>query len=228
MLDLGGLVVDAVVNHFAFAASATAGAAIDRVIDFFNGPNAGGLPISSYIGASRSRALGGWMLQATPLAGHLDGKNLPSPDVIAAGTLGNPSSSSMLPDQVAVVLSYHGVVSALPEHGGSATRPTSEEAQDEGAPATHVVSTRPRASLRGRIYLGPLEISAINFTTGDVSSAFLRDLGTAAERLVTGLDAWSVWSKTYSTLDPVVAGTVQQNTGTQRRRKDKTITRSAW
>lgn len=227
MYDVGGLLADAVVNHFTFSAAATAAAAIDRVVDFFTGSNSGASPLSTYIGNSRSRALGGWQLQATDISGHVDGKNLPSPALSTMLQL-PAGGNSELPDQCAVVVSYHGVLSALPEHGGGVTRPTSEEAQDQGAPAMYTAASRPRASLRGRIYFGPVTHIGIDDLTGDVSTELIAALSVAATRLTTGTDGWAVWSKTYSTITPVTTGWIDKEFGTQRRRKDRTVSRQGW
>jgi hypothetical protein len=227
MFDVTGLAADATQNSFTFAAATTPAAAIAAVVDFFSGANGGGSPIATYIGNSRSRLLGGWVVEAVDITGHLDGKNLPSPVLITSETL-PAGGNNEIPDQCAAVLAYHGVVTALPEHGGAATRPTDEEGQDEGAPATHSVSSRPRASLRGRLYIGPCDSLALDASNGNVAVQFISDLKTAAIRLAANVQAWGVWSRTYSTIVPAVGGWVNEEFGTQRRRKDKTVTRDIW
>jgi hypothetical protein len=226
MADAGGLAADAVENSFAFASATPAGATA-AVLDFYNGANAGGSPVSWWIGNSRSRTLGGLTLEAVVIDGHLDGNGLPSPALITPETLG-PSAGNNLPDQVCAVLSYHAIVTALPEHGGIVTRPTTEEAQDMGAPATYGAHSRPRASLRGRIFIGPLSSSAVQLVNGDLDVGAINDFRTAAARLMGNASAWSIWSKTYSTLTVISGGWVTNEPGTQRRRRDKNVTRVVW
>ena len=227
MKDTGGLLADAVVNSFTFAASATASAAIARVVDFFTGSNSGTSPLTAFIGNSRSRAPGDWILSATDISGHVDGKNLPSPTLITMATL-PAGGNSELPDQCAAVLSYHGILSALPEHGGAVTRPTPEEAQDLGAPATHTAASRPRASLRGRLFFGPVTMTGLDTASGDVHADLIAALSVASTRLMAGTDAWSVWSKTYATIVPISNGWITHEFGTQRRRRDRTTVRDLW
>lgn len=223
--DVDGIAADAVTNGFAFA-SADFTAAENAIVDFYNGANTT-LPISSYIGGNRSRVALSSMIQVYDLAGFLHGEPHGSPVDTFFFTLGAPTTADE-PDQLAAVLSYHADVSALPEHGGTAVRPTEEESQDQGAPATYIAKTRPRASLRGRIYIGPLCV-ACAATSGSLTATFKVDLGQAAHRLrVAVAGSWGVWSRTYGTVTPIMGGWVDDDFGTIRRRRDRTVTRTSW
>jgi hypothetical protein len=225
--DVDGLAVDEAVNSFVFASSDVA-SCVTNVIAFYNAANSFSA-LSGYISANRSRVANICMLQTYELTGFLHGEPHGSPIETDLFTLGPPLGTNQLPDQVAAVLSYHATVSALPEHGPIVARPTDEKAQDEGAPPTHLAKTRPRASLRGRLYLGPLASNAMG-NTGDLDTAFVSDIQQAAHRLVVAAPAstWSVWSRTYGTVSPIVGGWVGHEFGIIRRRKDKTPTVFPW
>ena len=126
------------------------------------------------------------------------------------------------------MLGYHGVLSAQPEHGGLVTRPTPDRAVDLGAPPTHQASSRPRASIRGRLYLGPLETNCLDSTTGNVQALIVADIIAAAKVLASESALWCVWSRTYQTATPVTGGWVDLEFGIQRRRRDKVPTRTLY
>lgn len=126
-------------------------------------------------------------------------------------TLPNPLSASMLPEEVAAVMSFNGDLTDVPV---SETNPSPP-------PAT----IRPAQRRRGRIFLGPLNASA-----GGVQGSFLRpagvlrtDLGKAAIDLAGtvaggGTFVWGVWSKADAEVWEVIGGYVDDAWDTQRRR----------
>lgn len=224
--DIDGLAADDVVNSFAFNAATSPAAVVADVHDFYNGANTHA-PLASYIASSRHRAAS-MVVKVYDIGGHLDGKHLESPVLIDTSTaLNAPGNPNQLPDQVAAILGYHGVLSALPEHGPAVERPTGDEAQDQGAPAIHSANSRPRASLRGRLFLGPLNLLTIG-SDGGLDANFSDDLVVAAKRLAAKPDGWSVWSRTYQTMVDVVGGWIESELATQRRRRDKTVLRTTY
>lgn len=75
---------------------------------------------------------------------------------------------------------------------------------------------------RGRLYLGPLNVSAqIDGTTllpARVSDTFATNVATAADGVLTAAVGWSIWSPTSSLMVAVTAGFVDNAWDTQRRR----------
>ena len=224
--DVSAMPADAVVNSYVFQLAASPAACVSALADFYNGANTA-VPMAGYLNSSRSRAANAVEVKVTDLTGHLDGTHLSSPVLIDHFTLAATANPQSLPDQVSVVLAYHGDTTLLPEHGPAYVRPTTEEAQDQGAGPTYTQASRPRASLRGRIFFGPVNISAIA-VTADVSDTFITDAAQALHRLMMNSNDWSVWTRRYAGMTTVNGGWIDLETGVQRRRKDKAVTRHVW
>lgn len=116
-----------------------------------------------------------------------------------------PGSSTNLPGEVAVCLSY----SAAAESGVSAAR------------------------RRGRIYLGPLCTTASTGTTAIAArplAGMLLDMSKAAAELASGPvgTQWCVWSRVNNAFYPIVQGYLDNAFDTQRRRGVATTTRTGW
>jgi len=104
-------------------------------------------------------------------------------------------------------------------------KPTPESAQDYGAPATHMASSRPKSRHLGKIEFGPLDASAIGvdgnanpqFTDTFVNDAvavlanFMANVGS-----ITGGAAWSVWSRRDAFVYGVTGGWVDRGVKTRR------------
>jgi hypothetical protein len=224
--DVDGVAADEAVNSFAFAGAAVVADVAAALISFYNDANTTH-PLSAYLGSSRSRVANMPLIQIYDITAFLHGEPHGTPIFAESFTLVAPTGTDE-PDQVAAVLSYHADVTALPEHGALVSRPTPEEAQDEGAPATFMAKSRPRASLRGRIYFGPLTSAAVS-PLGEQAGIFTVDAITALHRLRLAVaGSWGVWSRTYGTISNVTGGWVDDNLGVQRRRKDKATARTAW
>lgn len=224
--DVNGIAADAVVNQFAFATSSPTDAA-SAVFDFYTHDNTSA-KIGAWLGVSRSRVTGACSIQVYELDGFLHGEPHGSPIFMEPWTLPAAFESNQLADQLCAVLSYHAVLSALPEHGPVVSRPTTESAQDQGAPALHSVKSRPRAGLRGRLFLGPLGLTANETVTGDLRDLLIADLKQAAIRLVADVAAWAVWSRVGGTVSPIVGGWIDKEFGVQRRRTDKARSKLLW
>jgi len=223
--DVSGIAADAVTNSFVFAASHFIPIEI-AVLNFWTHANTSA-SLGGWLGVSRSRVANACMIQTYELDGFLHGEPHGSPIHSAFWTLPAAFEANQLADQLCAVLSYHAILSAEPEHGPMATRPTTEAAQDQGAPALHSVKSRPRAGLRGRLYVGPLGLTANEGVTGDLRDLLIADLKQAAVRLVAEA-AWSVWSRVLGTVTPIVGGWVDKEFGVQRRRTDKARTKLTW
>lgn len=136
-----------------------------------------------------------------------------SPVETVTFTMAAESATSDLPEEVAIVCSYHGDLTDVPVSQPNPTPP----------PAV----IRPAQRRRGRLFLGPLN-NAAGLTAGDgfwrPTSAFREDLGDAFKGLCTNIAAISadfavgVWSKADQDVYPVVGGYVDDAWDTQRRR----------
>lgn len=209
-----GLPADSVINDWAFQ---TVGAAtlLDYqnaclvVSEFYRAVQANTHEVGEYISDQINRAatheLQAWTITSGPLG---------SPDYTEAW-LGpvTANSNSGLPTEVAAVLSFHADLTGVLEESGA---------------------TRPRARRRGRVFIGPLEVSAVAATAVPypLSATFTETLRQAAVKLyddANGLGlAWCVWSRTDETLRPVVGGWTDNAPDTQRRRGMAASIRTAW
>jgi hypothetical protein len=169
-------------------------------------------PIAYYLGANLDRNANRCENEITEVTHHLDGSAAGSPSVLRAFTLGPRFVSGQdMPVQVSAVCSYRADYGTDPEFG------------------THL---RPRASDRGRIYLGPLIITT---TTVDGSTppktvflaSFLSDIHLALSSIykaTTGTPAtqwsWCVWSRKESLFKAVTELSSDLIPDTTRKRVD--------
>lgn len=90
------------------------------------------------------------------------------------------------------------------------------------------------ARRRGRVFLGPLRENGISTSTGHArpSGVLLQSVADATEALASALDLAGfplcVWSRRDDTLYRVVAGWVNNEYDTQRRRGPETTARTVW
>lgn len=212
-----GLPEDVIINDFAFknlAGSPTnleLSAMMARVSDFYRRPSDPSLPskVGSYIGSQVDRSatheLQAFKIQAGPLGSPIYTEAWLGP----VGSI-NPDN---LPTECAAVLSFHADLTGIVEDAGT---------------------THPRARRRGRVYIGPL-----NFDAGDFSapSPFLRGAFTAALResavilkddSATDGAPWCVWSRADQAVRAVHAGWTDNAFDTQRRRGTVATIRSVW
>jgi hypothetical protein len=177
-------------------------------------------PISGYLSGCLSRAPGAARVDIYDIAGKLDGKLLGSPIDTQSFTLGPPAPSAApgLPGGVAACLSYRG---------------------GYGTDVEFAPHARPRSSDRGRIYLGPLNTTAITdepVTKRTIlSSDFVANvIGNFIGALTTGLfldpaspagqtnQSWGVqqWSRKLLRLKDVFSVWMDDRPDYQRRRSD--------
>lgn len=226
--DVNGVAADQAVNDFVFNTTNSQATIAADVIKFYNHVYVSSVPVANYIGATRSRVANASRIDFYDIASYLSGAPHGSPVGSVAFTLAAASATDDLPLQSCVVVSYHGSYTGLVERGPTATRPTPEAAIDMGAPATHAAATRPRATARGRIYVGPLNRALLGSgPSGPELSVTMKGvIKAAASGLLSDEPGWSVWSRTTASVLPVIGGWVQDQFGEQRRRAVKTPTRS--
>lgn len=209
-----GLPRDRIVNTFNFVSDTdlTDGEVTDvgdEIEAFFNATDAVvDVAVGTYISPGVSRIVKP-VVRHYFMDGHLDGKNAGSPHLVQ--TWGAPlvgASGTALPAEVACALSFHSEYNLSVEFGAG---------------------TRPRARKRGRIYVGPLNQSAL--TTSSLRAipaiAFTTRLADAGVRLrdSTMTAKWAVWSRTAQTMFPVTGLWVDDEFDTQRRRGERALSR---
>lgn len=225
--NVSGIVADESVNDFVFNAPSTPEAAGVAVMAFYNAAHGGADPLAGNLGAELSRAASVASIDTYDITSHLDGSPHGSPLFTTMFTLGAAGVSTSLPAQVAMGLSYNADFGTTLEHGPTATRPSDHAAIREGAPATHTVKTRPKASLRGRLYLGPC-ISQVIDSEGNLSTPAKNTLNKSAKFLRDAALGWAVWSRVNHDVHNVVGGWVNDELTIQRRRRLHAPTKSSW
>jgi hypothetical protein len=199
---------DVIVNTFAFEIDAADDITdvdidgLDAAIHEFYTANIGGTgrSVESYFGAQLANSRDNrWY----DISGHLSGTPHGSPiRSIHHGRVVGPSNAGSLPAECAAVITLRG----------DGWQDAAVEAAD-GADAD-TLRDRPRKRRSGRVYIGPLNISAVGQAAGSedvrLTEAFRGDLLVAAARLqASAADLavphyWSVWSRKDAALYPVV------------------------
>lgn len=144
-----------------------------------------------------------------------------------ADFLPNAASATNLPEEVAIVATFHATYGSTPE-------------RIPGGPAGPEGDTRPRARLRGRIYLGPLSVAASNQPSNEparphinIQNSLVGAMARMSANLGTDGLRWSVFSptKALEAADinaggaQVAAGWVDNAFDTQRRRGRRSTSR---
>lgn len=182
------------------------------IASFYNGANAGGNPLAFWLGSSRVRSAQGCKVDVYNITGKLDGSPHGSPVASDAFTLGAPSGNQEFPAEVSLALTLRG----------SGWEGQAVETPDNADPGTEV--QRPRQRRTGKLYLGPIQNAAAEFSTGwsRPSAALMTSLLVASERLRDELLAnnftWCVWSRVDQFLYPISETQVDNAWDTQRRR----------
>jgi hypothetical protein len=206
-----GLPRDAVVNNFVYSTPLVADTMSADLIAFY-------AHIGAFFGRTLAAGSAPHMIETYDISGHLDGSPHGSPTSTTMFAVPASAGAISLPRQVCIVVPYHADFGVTLEHGASATRPTTESAIDQGAPPTHPALTRPRANLRGRLFLGPWNTLAQDSVNG---LGFSAELITAIQLAVHELIArgfWAIWSRASASVHPVLAAAVDLAWQTQRRR----------
>lgn len=91
----------------------------------------------------------------------------------------------------------------------------------------------PAPNRRGRIFFGPINITAVTDVAGSVRpfGTFRTDAAVASERLRdsnTAATTWVVWSRDLSVASEVESGWIDDAFDTQRRRGEAVTTRTSW
>jgi len=218
---ISGIVADQVVNTMLLQTATEPGTPAeitDQVVfisSFYNNNGAvSGKSIANYLGSMLSRASQAVTVKQYDVSGHLDGSAHGSPINVGHFTLQPPTAGFLdLPEEVAVVLSYHSLLTNIPQEGPGVIRPA----------ARH----------RGRIYIGPLTSAAVSSdaTTHQtvVAPTLRQTLVDASTALLALPDAqWMQWSRTSALATSVHGGFIDDSFDTMRKRGPKARSRSQW
>jgi hypothetical protein len=226
MLNVNGVESDGSQNSFVFQFPPTSEGAVAAVKAFYNDNTHG---VGKLISAGIRRDVGGLVIETYDITGKLDGAPHGSPISVDASTsLAFASAANGdLPEEVSMCCSYQADLSGTLTVGPTTTMPSTEEAIDQGAPATHSGRSRPQSSLRGRIYIGPLGIQSLA-VTGKVDPVSALLVGNAAKQLRDTAIGWCVWSRRTASVHNVVRGWVDTDFTSHRSRVNKARTKLLW
>lgn len=209
-----GIPADEVQNTFAF--DLTPGVAdvnlfgiTAAISDFFNGVSGGLAPLTSFLSPSIGNETEPPFVRFYDLTGHLSGASALGAPVgeLAFDYTVSPAGTA-LPSEVACCLSFHADYGADVEFGAGGTRPRSRD--------------------RGRVFIGPLDQSAVGAGangTARVHSNLQHTLYFAGQRLQAAEVNWCVWSRSKAALLPVTAMYVDDAFDVQRRRGEAPTSR---
>lgn len=188
--------------------------------------------VAQYLSGQLSRAANTVTVAYTDVTAHLDGSPAGPAFRTDFLTLNGAATTQSLPYEVAMTVGYRRDYGTDLEKGPAVQLPTSDKSQDEGAPATHLGTPRPRARDRGRIFVGPLCTGALGPTNGTPLAQAISDFGIAFDVLAqtknNGLATQFnlvQWSRRNASVNPVRWYFVDENFTAQRRRSDPTANR---
>lgn len=225
-----GMPEDQCVNDFYFNSNEASTSVVEdcdeiqsRLLEFYNTVTAPATKsISDFISDSVDRTVNATktVFYAMDLADIAAGWG--SPVVTRSWTIGAADASNAIPNEIAICMSYHGDLTDIPE---SAVNPTPP-------PAT----IRPAARRRGRVYLGPWNLTVVGESADTLdaipNSTILTTIDAAATQLLThqagDLIDWVVWSPTGEVTHYVVGGYIDNAFDVQRRRGTAPTARTAF
>lgn len=149
-----------------------------------------------------------WVVEFYDISAHLNGSPHGPPFHISSMANPIPTTGDGCPGQIAMVCDFHGDLSGVAEFGAG---------------------TRPRARLRGRVHLGPIQkASVVPETTTNIPkfSSTITAAATAALHTLAGSSSfgsgWGVWSRKNAAIVPIVGGWVDATPHRARKREEPT------
>lgn len=191
------------------------------------------VPLASYISNDVTRATNGLTGTVYDISSSLGGGPVGSPYSSGGLTLGAAHSGSYpLPQELACCVGYTATYGTVLERGGTVTLPSTDSAIDQGAPTTHTGVERPRARLRGRVFLGPFNDTTMATDHGEPISTFISDMLVWGEAVFNTQQSGTsnqfnpvVWSRRNANVNLVDQISVNPYWAIQRRRGDTTVNR---
>lgn len=185
-----------------------------------------------------SRSTNATLIEWYDVTANLNGSPAGAPFRTDAFTLGASSGAESMPPGLAACVSYRRAYGTDSEHGVSAAIPTGDRAVDEGAPSTHTGITKPRARDRGRLFIGPINLSmlASSAQDGEMAPGAVTTIESAVNGLANTKNAlshnqfnWVQWSRQNASVANVAFYSMPYGISYQRRRADEQLTRvSSW
>lgn len=241
LTNFDGVVADEYVNSFAFDTAQAQRPTPPPITDLLGAVNRFYQNIAPILCSEISQAANAHTLTAFDITAHLNGSPHGSPVATQTMTL-TTGVSGFIPEQAALVLRHTAFIPAgLLERSATidTTIPTDEEGQDEGAAVVHSGFDHPKARLRGRNYLGPLDATAISadssrhriaspaataaLTTAVASSTNNDPQSLLAATFTTpngkNQSGWGVWSRRGGAVVLVANVACDKALGTVRRRR---------
>jgi len=225
---VSGIPKDAVSVDFVFSKDATPALDVADLADgagcvqqFFNFTTAG-IGVGSYIGAQISRAANAHIVEYYDITAHLDGSAHGSPILVSPFSVIDPVGATVIPSECSAVVTLYG-----------AGRPTAPVSIPNPSPPPPTL--RPKQSLTGRLYVGPLtsdgfEVGASNEV--QLSAALITVLKAGATETLNQATAatvfWDVWSRRNASIASIFGGRIDNAPDTQRRRGQEPTTRTLW
>lgn len=227
---VSGLPADADVNDFVFSSLLDADDLADWldsaaiVQQFYNyevTPGSGG--VASFLSAVIDRTSSTSHVDYYDLTTHLDGSPTGPPIKQAFFDLLDALGDEVVPAEAAAVVTLYGE--------GRSLAPVREV--NPTPPPAYI---RPKQSLTGRLYVGPLNSDAFGLVDGEVriTSAFQTALAASAAHVVDRmslapeLTVWGVWSRKNASLAGIDSGAVDNAPDVQRRRGVAKSNRLLW
>lgn len=219
-----GIASDSVINDFCFivpdppgAVSESANLVMETAVKGFYNKTYSGTAVNNWLAAPLSRAAGKAQLRFYDITNNLTGTRHGSPYRTHLWQLGGVQSSSQLPSEVAIALSYRADYGSASEFGPGVG--------PKGGPL------RPRARRRGRLYVGPLTATcqaqdAVTFRSY-VGTPVRNTITAAAKDLMDLPDIeWAVWSRVDGNALKAVEAWCDDAFDTQRRRGERPVART--
>src|SRR4051812_23987932 len=145
--SMTGILADSVVNTSVWLSPAPTYTQSDLtdigvfLVSFYNNQQAIGNSIANLLGSQLDRTANKALFKMYDISDAMDGSPHGSPIKVTAWTLGaSQVGETNLPSEVSIVLSYHALLTDIPQEGPGGVRPAQRH--------------------RGRMYLGPLNTLA--------------------------------------------------------------------
>ncbi len=157
--------------------------------------------------------------RAYDITAFLDGSPHGSPYLVEAVTGTGPGGDSRGNQLCAVIGFQSAAYLSTPVDGPIAAIPSSESAIDQGAPATHMGTTKLQSRQSGRIYFGPLDGSVIGIDANanpELTGTWKTNFSENFHDAIVTPGVFRVWSRRNAAVYPITQGWVDNSIGTRR------------
>ena len=196
------------------------------------------LSLAHYLSNQIDFTGGSSRIDLTDITTHLDGTPAGPPYNGTPLDITSGSGATGLPPNNAACMGYRADYGTQLEQGPVTDIPTDDDAQDQGAPKTHPGKPRPRAGLRGRIFIGPLSTLCLSSLespgtdAGLMATQFTTDLKLAFNTLCHPINPGAanettmmIWTRRGAAVNAVRFYALSPGFASQRRRQDTNTVR---